>query len=69
MSTPPRLEPSGLLLPRAIQISSAARIGLYDCLYLVLAEREGCQLVTADDRLVRTLQAQFPFLIALAAVP
>jgi predicted nucleic acid-binding protein len=52
MSTPPRLEASGPLLPRAIQISSAARVGVYDCLYIALAEREGCDLITADDKLV-----------------
>ena len=69
MSTPPRMEASGPLLPRAIQISSAARIGVYDCLYLALADREGCELVTADDKLVKTLQGQFPFLVPLASLP
>ncbi len=69
MSTPPQLEPSGPLLPRAIQISSSARIGVYDCLYIALAEREGCPFVTADARLVSNLQRHFPFIIALAAVP
>jgi putative transposase len=39
-------------LPRAIAISSAVRIGVYDCLYVALAEREGCEFVTADARLV-----------------
>ncbi len=42
------------LLPRAVELSSQRRIGVYDCLYVALAEREGCELVTADDRLVRT---------------
>jgi predicted nucleic acid-binding protein len=57
------------LLPRAFAISSQFRIGVYDCLYVALAERERCELVTADDRLVKTLGPQFPFVIALAAVP
>jgi predicted nucleic acid-binding protein len=39
------------LVPRAYAVSSAARIGVYDCLYLALAEREGCELITADARL------------------
>jgi predicted nucleic acid-binding protein len=65
----PTLHPSLPLLPRAYAISSVARIGLYDCLYVALAEREGCELVTADDRLVRNLSARFPFLLPLAAVP
>ena len=30
------------LLPRAFAMASQARIGVYDCLYVVLAEREGC---------------------------
>jgi predicted nucleic acid-binding protein len=69
LSTPPRLERSGALLPRAIQISSAARIGVYDCLYVALAEREGCQLVTADIRLVSSLHTLFPCIVALTSLP
>jgi predicted nucleic acid-binding protein len=69
MSTPPRLERSGPLVPRAIQISSAARIGVYDSLYVALAERESCQMVTADTRLLGNLQVQFPFLVALSSLP
>jgi predicted nucleic acid-binding protein len=69
MSTPPRLEPSGPLIPRAIQIASAARIGVYDCLYIALAQRENCEFVTADTRLVNNLQPRFPFIIELAGVP
>ena len=60
------------LLPRAYAISSQARptrMSVYDCLYVALAEREGCEFVTADDRLVRTLQPQFPFIVALSALP
>jgi predicted nucleic acid-binding protein len=69
MSTPPRLEPSGPLLPRAIQISSAARIGVYDCLYVALADREGCELMTADDKLVKNLRPSFPFIQHLSSLP
>lgn len=43
------------LLPRAFEIASATRIGVYDCLYVALAERERCALLTADDRLQRSL--------------
>jgi predicted nucleic acid-binding protein len=42
---------------------------VYDCLYLALAEREGCELVTADDKLVKSLQARFRFILPLALVP
>lgn len=65
----PRLYPSMPLLPRAYAISTSARIGVYDCLYVALAERESCELATADDKLVRNLQAQFPFIMPLASVP
>jgi len=51
----PALHQSLSLLPRAYEISSRARIGVYDCLYVALAEREGCSLVTVDDRLLRTM--------------
>jgi predicted nucleic acid-binding protein len=55
------------LLARAFEIASAARIGVYDCLYVALAERETCDLITAGDRLVKTLQSRFPFLRPLAS--
>jgi predicted nucleic acid-binding protein len=33
------------------------------------AEREGCEMVTADDRLVRSLQPTYPFIMLLASLP
>jgi predicted nucleic acid-binding protein len=69
MRTAPLLHPYLPLMPRAIDISSQFRVGVYDCLYVALAEREGCEFVTADDRLVKTLQPHFPFIVSLAAVP
>jgi predicted nucleic acid-binding protein len=65
----PDLYPYLPLLPRAFAIASQARIGVYDCLYVVLADQEGCELLTADDRLVRTLQPAFPFITPLASLP
>ncbi len=41
----------------------------YDCLYVAMAEREQCELVTADDKLVRNLQPQFPFIASLVSLP
>jgi predicted nucleic acid-binding protein len=69
MSTPPRLDHSGPLVPRAIAISSAMRVGVYDCLYVALAEREACELLTADAKLVKTLQPQFPFIMLHSSLP
>jgi predicted nucleic acid-binding protein len=69
MSTPLGLQASGPLLPQAIQISSAARIGVYDYLYVALAYREGCELLTADDKLVKNLHQSFPFIRHLSSFP
>jgi predicted nucleic acid-binding protein len=69
MSMQPQLFSFIALLPRAYQISSDRQVGVYDCLYVALAEREGCDLVTADDRMVKNLQPHFPFLVALASLP
>jgi predicted nucleic acid-binding protein len=57
------------LLLRATEISSHLRVGVYDCLYVALAERERCAVVTADDKLIKNLQAQFPFIIDLQTLP
>jgi predicted nucleic acid-binding protein len=57
------------LLPRAHGIAASSVASVYDGLYVALAEREGCELVTADDKLVKNLQATFPFIVALASFP
>jgi predicted nucleic acid-binding protein len=59
MTTAPGLHASLPLMLRAIALSSQMRVGVYDCLYVALAERESCELVTADDRLVRVMQPHF----------
>lgn len=51
----PELYPSFPLLLRAIELSSRGRLGVYDCLYVALAEAEQCDVVTADERLLRAL--------------
>jgi predicted nucleic acid-binding protein len=65
----PILHSSLPLLLRAFDIASLARLGVYDCLYVALAEPESCELLTADDRLVRALQPRYPFIVSLAALP
>ena len=64
----PRLFPSLSITQRAIKIASAARIGVYDSTYVALAERENCELITADERLVANLQIQFPFIVLLSSM-
>jgi predicted nucleic acid-binding protein len=69
LTTLPKLHSYMPLLARATEISSQQRVGVYDCLYVALAEREACDFVKADDRLVRALQSPFPFIVALASLP
>ena len=69
MADCPRLFPSLPLAHRALTISRQARIGFYDCLYVALAEREGCELVTADAWLLSNLKLTFPFIIDPASLP
>jgi predicted nucleic acid-binding protein len=69
MNTPPVLLSHLSLVSRAIDISSQTRSSYYDCLHVALAEREACELVTADDKLIRNLQARFPFIVHLSTLP
>ncbi len=63
----PVLYPSLALLPRAFELASKARIGVYDCLYVALAEQENCDLITADLRLVNA--GIYPRIVELSALP
>lgn len=68
LSTSPVLHGTGSIFYRAIDISSQTRSGFYDCLYVALAETEGIEFVTADDKLLKNLQASFPFIVSLASL-
>ena len=65
----PIIHPTPPLLIRAIEIALAKRQAVYDCIYLALAEGEGCEMVSADDQFVRGLRSAFPFLVRLADLP
>ena len=69
MRTLPVMHSYEPLLARAVDVSSRFRSGLYDCLYVALAEREGCELVTDDQKLIKNLKPQFPFIVPLASLP
>ena len=69
VATMPSLHPSFPLLARAYALSSATRSSVFDCMYVVLAEQEQCELVSADQRLLNNLQSQFPFIRNLASFP
>jgi predicted nucleic acid-binding protein len=70
LNTLPDLHP-GLpdILPRAQALAIGSVASVYDCLYVALAERENCDLVTADTRLVNNLQQRFPFIKDLSTFP
>ena len=57
------------LLPRAIEIAQQFRQSVYDCLYVALAEREGCELVTADDKLVVAVSPSRPVVMRQSDLP
>jgi predicted nucleic acid-binding protein len=63
----PALHPYLPLMPRAGEIASRHRIALYDCLYIALAERESCEVITAD-RGVIGLQSQISFIVSLSSL-
>lgn len=69
LSTPPDMHGYVALMPRAVEIASDMRCGFYDCLYVALAEREACELVTSDQKMVTNLQKRFPFIILLSSLP
>ena len=69
LTTPPNVVPFQPFLLRAIDIASTMRIGVYDCIYVALAEQEKCELATADTTLVRVLRPSFPFVRELSSFP
>lgn len=70
LSTPPALHAAFPgVLQRAHTIAASTTASIYDCLYVALAEKKQCELVTADDKLVKNLQALFPFITSLASLP
>ena len=69
LSELPPLFPAIPLLPRALEIAKQSRPTVYDCLHVALAEREGCELVTADDKLVKAVQPTLPLVVSLSSLP
>lgn len=66
LSMPPAFHDFVPLMPKAIALSSAERLGVYDCLYVALAVREQCKVVTVDQRVL----ALFPaWTIDLGSLP
>lgn len=57
------------LMDRAVELSIPMRHNVHDCVYVALAESEGCDLVTSDDKLIKKFQPLFPFITDLATLP
>jgi predicted nucleic acid-binding protein len=55
MAPPPHICPSLPLMARAVELSSALRMPTYDLIYKLLADDAGCDLVTADEKLIKNL--------------
>ncbi len=52
--------PSRTVIDRAFAIASTHDCSVYDCVYVALAEDVGCDMITADERLVNALGSRFP---------
>src|SRR5262249_21380709 len=68
LTAAPALHPSAPLLIRAMEIAIATKQAVYDCIYLALAEAEGCEFVTADVQFARSLRGSYPFIVSLVAL-
>lgn len=64
VSTRLTIQPTAVLLPRALKIGTTYRLAVYDSLYLALAEKIGCPIITEDAR-----QAAVATQIGLALEP
>jgi predicted nucleic acid-binding protein len=61
--------PAGSLIEDAFRIASSYRRTVYDSLYVALSVREGCQMMTADEKLVNAVGTSFPNLVWVANWP
>lgn len=56
------LRASSTIAPRALGLGIQENHPIYDTLYVALAENQGCELVTADQKLLNKLGGKFPFI-------
>ncbi|MGH9557060.1 MAG: type II toxin-antitoxin system VapC family toxin [Terriglobales bacterium] len=62
------LRPVSSLAPLALDIALTGKHTFYDSLYVALALEEQCELITADERMVRGFQSRYPFVRPLDAI-
>ncbi len=60
------LQSSSPLVHRAFEIALQLNQRIYDCFYVALAEREGVDFWTGDERLHNALNLHFPFIRLIA---
>ena len=65
MADAPDLQPYLPMMQVAFGLSSTMHVGLYDCLYVALARRESCRVVTADQRLLNVFPADTISLLSI----
>lgn len=65
LDTAPTLFPHLPLLARAFELSSSKIHGFYDMLLIALAEQEGCQVVTSDEKLAQKFPTEVVLLSSL----
>lgn len=68
LGLPLRLFPSTPLTAQALQLAIAHHKAVYDCLYIALAINQNCQMITADEPIIKDLAPTYPFLISLSAL-
>ena len=61
LAIPLTLQPSPTIAAAALKLAAEARHPIYDMLYVAQAAQNGCDFVTADEKLVRKLGGKFPF--------
>ncbi len=60
------ITPSVTLLNDAYQIASTHQRTVYDSLYIALSLRQGCPLITADEKLANSVRSSFPHVLTLS---
>ncbi|WP_020475277.1 type II toxin-antitoxin system VapC family toxin [Zavarzinella formosa] len=60
---------SSTLIRRATEIALSTRLTVCGGLYVALAEREQCQLLSADQKALRIARKHFPFVVPFASFP
>jgi len=61
----PLLVDDRVVIDEAMTLALASGQGVYDCVYLALALRRGCDLITADLKFHAAVNARFPSVLHL----